>query len=652
MAASTKPKLRLFKPEVLRGLAEHQYSVEGRSFLDRQLQVPSWAYVLTALGLFFYQTMDNLDGKQARRTGNASPLGELFDHGCDAVSTVVVVVGVTVMLQTHDSYAGFILVVVAAAIYYATHWECYVKGRLKFHEVDVTETHYVIIGAMLLTAYFGEEFWDWTVGGLSFRFFYLFVPYIAIFGTAITLVLSIFEGGPGPEGTTIAETSILSPLMPMFALMLGVHNMQSYPSYASMPALFNLGWGCASAKLTCKLIVAHMAKVPVAQFDPAHLVPVVFMMTEFTGLSHQARCGAAIAFWCIDFLIYAFCAVLDICDGLSLNCFVVRKDTKGPISNGNNLHSHTEHFIMMSSSNHGQQLADLSSPVDNKDSPATTAGSTDNLVPLEGDDFATYMRQLDEIGYCPTELTAPIIEGALRDLGAHTTHPLQVLELAAGFGLTAAPIKFNMASFDLYQHFEQPDRDDHADAVYFSRHQKRGPLPLVVGLDTNAQALAYGLNMHLFDKILELDLAHGKLLAEEESIIAHSDIILATEPMGSVTSEVLQNIMHCFAKSGRAPPLFILFPLLCTDTTSLIKAFQDQGMLVQHAVDVAIPLHRFRTQAERHDVQHLERQLHHQVPRDDKTRDTHCHVAPLIAMPHDSPVAHRWTDWVHRDVQL
>jgi len=31
--------------------------------------------------------MDSIDGKQARRTNTASPLGELFDHGCDAVST-------------------------------------------------------------------------------------------------------------------------------------------------------------------------------------------------------------------------------------------------------------------------------------------------------------------------------------------------------------------------------------------------------------------------------------------------------------------------------------------------------------------------------------------------------------------------------------
>ena len=31
--------------------------------------------------------MDAIDGKQARRTNSNNPLGELFDHGCDALST-------------------------------------------------------------------------------------------------------------------------------------------------------------------------------------------------------------------------------------------------------------------------------------------------------------------------------------------------------------------------------------------------------------------------------------------------------------------------------------------------------------------------------------------------------------------------------------
>lgn len=42
---------------------------------------PRWTYLLHVVCVFLYQTLDALDGKQARRTGSSSPLGELFDHG-------------------------------------------------------------------------------------------------------------------------------------------------------------------------------------------------------------------------------------------------------------------------------------------------------------------------------------------------------------------------------------------------------------------------------------------------------------------------------------------------------------------------------------------------------------------------------------------
>jgi ethanolaminephosphotransferase len=49
-------------------------------------KAPSWTYLQAALGLFLYQTLDATDGKQARRTQSSSPLGELFDHGCDSMT--------------------------------------------------------------------------------------------------------------------------------------------------------------------------------------------------------------------------------------------------------------------------------------------------------------------------------------------------------------------------------------------------------------------------------------------------------------------------------------------------------------------------------------------------------------------------------------
>lgn len=50
-------------------------------------KAPCLVTLWCAIGLFIYQTLDAIDGKQARRTNSSSPLGELFDHGCDSLST-------------------------------------------------------------------------------------------------------------------------------------------------------------------------------------------------------------------------------------------------------------------------------------------------------------------------------------------------------------------------------------------------------------------------------------------------------------------------------------------------------------------------------------------------------------------------------------
>ena len=61
-------------------------------FWNPDMSGPSqrWLYFTSALGLWLYSTFDNVDGKQARRTHSSSPLGELFDHGCDALNCCVI----------------------------------------------------------------------------------------------------------------------------------------------------------------------------------------------------------------------------------------------------------------------------------------------------------------------------------------------------------------------------------------------------------------------------------------------------------------------------------------------------------------------------------------------------------------------------------
>ena len=70
--------------------------------------IPSWVYIVTAICFFVYQTLDAIDGKQARRTGSSSPLGQLFDHGCDAFGTTLLILTACQGMKLGPTFSTFL----------------------------------------------------------------------------------------------------------------------------------------------------------------------------------------------------------------------------------------------------------------------------------------------------------------------------------------------------------------------------------------------------------------------------------------------------------------------------------------------------------------------------------------------------------------
>ncbi|KAF8333083.1 uncharacterized protein EI90DRAFT_3145274 [Cantharellus anzutake] len=88
---------------------------------------PQWIYFTWAAGLFIYQTLDACDG-QARKTGMAGPLGELFDHGCDALNTILEVIMCLRALDLTRSWWTVASVTATVANFYLTTWEEFHTG--------------------------------------------------------------------------------------------------------------------------------------------------------------------------------------------------------------------------------------------------------------------------------------------------------------------------------------------------------------------------------------------------------------------------------------------------------------------------------------------------------------------------------------------
>ncbi|GJD05677.1 Choline/ethanolaminephosphotransferase 2 [Galdieria sulphuraria] len=77
---------------------------------DLVSEAPKRVYLSAAFATFLYMMFDNLDGRQARRTNSSSPLGHLFDHGCDALNVTILGLAVAATLRLGRSFATLFLV--------------------------------------------------------------------------------------------------------------------------------------------------------------------------------------------------------------------------------------------------------------------------------------------------------------------------------------------------------------------------------------------------------------------------------------------------------------------------------------------------------------------------------------------------------------
>jgi len=95
-----------------------------------QKDIPSSCFIFTAICIFTYSTLDAIDGKQARRTKSSSPLGQLFDHGCDSFSITffILCIGQAAKLESIEIFMVFLA---GQTAFWTSNWMEYNTGVLK-----------------------------------------------------------------------------------------------------------------------------------------------------------------------------------------------------------------------------------------------------------------------------------------------------------------------------------------------------------------------------------------------------------------------------------------------------------------------------------------------------------------------------------------
>ncbi|XP_073813696.1 choline/ethanolaminephosphotransferase 1 bbc isoform X2 [Musca autumnalis] len=374
-------KDRILSPQQLKKLSEHKYSCTNSSLMDPWLQPwwnwlvsktplwlapnlitivglavnivttlilvayapegtappPRWTCLLCAVGLFIYQSLDSIDGKQARRTNTSSPLGELFDHGCDSISTVFVALSACISCQLgHYPNWLFFQCFCAIGLFYCAHWQTYVSGTLRFGKIDVTEAQFTIIGIHMVSFFFGPDIWmtKLSVIGCELRI----LPLYFAFGIDILLALRyakvITTEGCGKNGSSVAGTSVLSPSIPLTLVVLPAFIIaQKSPEniFTEHSSLYIIAFGMVAAKVTNKLVIAHMTKAEMEYLDWSLLGPgLLFLNQYFNCVVPEIWLLWFTLIWGIQDLVrYCSQVCLEICAHLNIQLFTIPYPSKG-----------------------------------------------------------------------------------------------------------------------------------------------------------------------------------------------------------------------------------------------------------------------------------------------------------------------------------
>jgi ethanolaminephosphotransferase len=129
--------------------------------------IPNSIFLLNGIVILMYQTLDNMDGIQARKTQSSSPLGLLFDHGCDAINSifgsVTWICALGLIPQSSHYILIWLMVFAPMLVFYISTWEEYYTHKLDLPLINGPSEGLILFATMNITSWwFGRSVWHGT----------------------------------------------------------------------------------------------------------------------------------------------------------------------------------------------------------------------------------------------------------------------------------------------------------------------------------------------------------------------------------------------------------------------------------------------------------------------------------------------------------
>jgi len=324
---------------------------------------PPWVYASWAIGLFLYQTFDAVDGSQARRTHQSGPLGELFDHGVDAINTTLEVLLFAATVNLGQGWKTIAVLFASSLTFYVQTWDEYHTHTLTLGivsgPVEGILTLCAIYGA---TAFIGRgSFWQQslfqTIGisnhefipdavyNLAWNEWYLVYGTVVLAFNTLSSAKNVLEARRARgQRTRVALAGLLTfaapwTLIPMYLYLQPVilrHHLVPFVFYAGLINAYSVG----------RIIISHLTK---SRFPRGNVLiyPLIYGVTDSMGPWLQQHIGVgwpsalgndvyqvAFVFMCLGLAVgvhgsFIVDVIWTICDYLDIWCLTIKYPHQG-----------------------------------------------------------------------------------------------------------------------------------------------------------------------------------------------------------------------------------------------------------------------------------------------------------------------------------
>ncbi|KAG6005051.1 hypothetical protein E4U21_000507 [Claviceps maximensis] len=334
---------------------------------------PPWVYYSWAVGLFLYQTFDAVDGAQARRTKQSGPLGELFDHGVDALNTsleCLIFAGSQNMGQGWKTAATLFA---SLLTFYVQTWDEYHTKTLTLGVVNgPVEGVLILVLVYALTGFLGgAHIWQQSmfqtlgmpqnlgipklVYNLSFTEWYIvqgvFVLVLNTVESSFNVIRVRHDRGDRSRGALLGLLPFfgISTLVAMYLYLQPIilyHHLVPFVFFAGIVNAYSVG----------QMITAHLVKLPFPYWNVL-VVPLAFgvvdslapICLERFGIGWPSALGNGEYQVSYSFLMLGLAlgvygsfvvdVIVSICDFLDIWCLTIKHPHKAaPKANGEKIH--------------------------------------------------------------------------------------------------------------------------------------------------------------------------------------------------------------------------------------------------------------------------------------------------------------------------